>query len=151
MAILKIQQGKDNPILRSKALPVKDIDTKLKKLIKDMIETMHKSNGVGLAAPQIGISLRLAVVYLNAKTKNELVIPVINPKITFSSKEKTIAEEGCLSLPEIYINVPRSKKIRIEFLNLKKQKIFLELEDFNARVIQHEIDHLNGVLIADYC
>ncbi|MBI2453513.1 peptide deformylase [Candidatus Peregrinibacteria bacterium] len=150
MAILSIQKGKDNPILRAKTEPLKHIDSKVKKLIKDMIETMHKAKGIGLAAPQVGQSARVAIIYLNAKTKNELVIPMINPLITFFSQEKEIAEEGCLSLPEIYINVERSKKVRVEFLNIKNQKMALELKDLSARIVQHEVDHLNGVLITDY-
>ena len=96
MTILEIPKKEDNPLLRDVAKPVKKVDKKLKKLAKDMEETMFSINGVGLAAPQVGISLQIAVARLNPETKNELILVLINPRITHKSEKMTEMEEGCL-------------------------------------------------------
>jgi len=141
--ILKIQTGQNNPILRKKSQPVKEITTDMKRLIFDMFQTMRVKDGVGLAAPQIGKSLRIIVV--NAGYD----ICIINPKIIKTSKEKEVQIEGCLSLPEIYVPVERYKEIEVEGLNEKGEKIKLKAKDLFARIIQHETDHLDGILIVD--
>ena len=151
MAILDIPKKEDNPILREVAKPVKKVDKKLRKLIKDMEETMYEINGVGLAAPQIGLSIQLAVARLNPETKNELILVLINPKITYQSEEMTKMEEGCLSVPGTWGDTLRHKQIIFTYQDLKGQEITLSLEGFNARIIQHEIDHLNGKLYLDHC
>ncbi|MBT5016844.1 peptide deformylase [Candidatus Peregrinibacteria bacterium] len=151
MAILDIPKKEDNPILREVAKPVKKVDKKLRKLIKDMEETMYNINGVGLAAPQIGLSIQLAVARLNPETKNELILVLINPKITYQSEEMTKMEEGCLSVPGTWGDTLRHKQIIFTYQDLKGQEITLSLEGFNARIIQHEIDHLNGKLYLDHC
>ena len=144
--ILKVETGTANPILRKKSEPIKVVTKKILKLIKDMMETMEEQRGVGLAAPQIGVSLRLILVTLN---KNK-VFPMINPKIIQKSDETDIDEEGCLSLPGIWGKVRRSKEITVQFQNIKGQQMVLKFEKFEAREIQHEIDHLDGILFTDY-
>ncbi len=114
-----------------------------------MQATLKAEKGLGLAAPQVGINQRLIAVILNKHTDQELQLILINPVITAWSEEKAICEEGCLSLPQMFLQVERAKGITVEFLNLKNQKQILNLKDLNARVVQHEIDHLDGILIVD--
>ncbi len=131
--------------------PVTDVelpaDKKMLRLIKDMIATCKAADGVGLAAPQIGLNLNLAVIYLE-----ELglpAFPIINPVIIKTSKEQTEMEEGCLSTPGLFGKVKRPKKITIEAYNVQGEKFTITDDTFLARVIQHEIDHLNNILIID--
>ena len=149
MTKLSIETGTDNQILRTKSSPIERIDKSIKKLAKDMMETMIKSNGMGLAAPQIGVNKRLIVVLFNYDTDHEMVLPLVNPEIQSFSKEANKGEEGCLSLPGIYKPVERSSHVRLKFQDLKGNTQILELDDMNARVVQHEIDHLDGVLFVD--
>lgn len=150
MAILPMQTGADNPILRKKSTAVKKIDTKIKKFIDDMKNTLLSHEGIGLAAPQVGENIRVILVCLNPKTKNENTVVMVNPEITYKSDEVYEAEEGCLSLPSIYLQVTRSKEIIVSFQSLKSRKQTLRLENLNARIVQHEIDHINGILIVDH-
>lgn len=141
MAILPIITY-PNPILEKKAKKVKEPnDHMIQELILDMLETMEKSNGIGLAAPQIGQSLQLSVMKLENKT-----YIIINPKIIWRSWKKSVAEEGCLSFPGQFIPVKRFTAVKVEAFDRKGRKIQIESNDFLARVLQHEIDHLNGVL-----
>lgn len=148
--ILEVEKGPKNKILRTESIPVKKIDKKLKKLIKDMEDTMFDLNGVGIAAPQVGINLRLALARLNVDTKNELIITLINPVISNQSKEMVDMEEGCLSLPGKWGSTPRHVSLTVTFETIKGDKQTLFLEDFNARIIQHEVDHLNAGLFIDH-
>lgn len=147
--ILDIPHKDKNPAIRKPNLPVKKVDKKLKKLIKDMQETMLSVDGVGIAAPQVGINLQLALARLNPETKNELIITLINPEISNLSEEMSEMEEGCLSVPKKWGNTKRHKSLTVIFEDLKGQKQTLHLEGFNARIVQHEIDHLNGKLFID--
>lgn len=149
MAVLEIIQGADNPILRKKSVAIKKIDAKLKKLVKDMSDTLFKAKGIGLAAPQVGQNIRVILALLNVNTPQQTLIEMVNPEILESSEEKETAEEGCLSLPGIYGNVERSKSITVHFQTLKNQKLTLHLKGLNARIVQHEVDHIDGVLIVD--
>ena len=144
--ILNIETGRNNPILRKKSDQVHEITKKTIKLIKDMEETMIKNKGVGLAAPQIGINQRIILITLS----NKKIISLVNPKILNKSDISTIAEEGCLSLPNEWGNVRRAKEITVKFRNTKRQEQIMKFSDFEAREIQHEIDHLNGILFVDY-
>lgn len=132
-------------ILRRQAAKIKKIDKKIKRLILDMGKTMLVNEGVGLAAPQVGESIRLIVV----NTKDG-PLALVNPKITRRSWSKELGEEGCLSLPDFRANIKRSKKINVIYLDKDATKIKIKAEGLLARVIQHEVDHLNGVLIIDY-
>jgi peptide deformylase len=134
-----------NDILRKKAQEVENVlDPNIQKLAEDMTETMKEGKGVGLAAPQIGQSIRLITI----DVKDEPLI-LFNPKITFFSKKKEDGEEGCLSLPKKFGQVERSHKVRVKAQDLKGNKIKFKAEGLFARVLQHEIDHLDGILIID--
>ena len=149
MAILPVTKGADNPILRTASSPVKKIDKKLKKLAQDMADTMMELNGVGIAAPQVGVNLQLALARLNVDTKREVLLVLINPEILQNSEHALDMEEGCLSLPGKWGSVPRGDSLTVTFQNLKGEQQTLHLEEFNARIIQHEVDHLNGMLFID--
>lgn len=138
--ILQIKKYPD-PILRKKCQEVSEITDKVRKLIDDMIETMYRHQGVGLAAPQVGVEKRIIVVDVGKGLKI-----LINPKIIHSSG-KSIGKEGCLSLPGLYLKIKRAKEIVVEGLDKNGQTIKLKVRGFLARAIQHEIDHLNGILI----
>lgn len=134
-----------NPILRQKAKPIKDIaDSELQNLIPEMVELMLKADGLGLAAPQIAKSIRLIII--RYKDDN---LAMINPKITAKSILKEVDEEGCLSVPNIYGQVKRCKKITVKFQDPSGKLKKMTGEGLFARVIQHEIDHLDGVLFID--
>ena len=149
MTRLKVETGTENGILREKSKPVKTIDRALLKIIKDMEETMEAETGCGLAAPQIGKNIRLIGVKWNQSTEQEINMAMINPEIIFRSKETYIDTEGCLSLPEYFDEVERSMDIIVKFKDTKSREKMLKLSDLNARVIQHEVDHLEGVLFSD--
>ncbi len=134
-----------NPILRKKSQAVKDIlAQKIQELIPQMAETMVNHDGAGLAAPQIGKNIRLITV--NHKDR---VLAIINPKITKKSFLKEWGEEGCLSVPDKFGEVKRSKSIIIEYIDEKNNQKILKAPGLLARVIQHEIDHLDGILFID--
>jgi peptide deformylase len=130
-----------DPILRKKALPVKNIDSQVKEIADRMAETMYANKGIGLAAPQIGILSQIIVVDLG-----EGLNILINPEI-IEGEGESILEEGCLSLPNIEVPVKRKNKVLIQAWNVKDKELSLELSNFPARVYQHEIDHLKGILI----
>ena len=132
-----------DPILIGKAQPVKEVNPRTKELIKDMTETMYENEGVGLAANQIGVDAQIMTVDVG-----EGLLVLINPRVMESCGEDS-AEEGCLSLPDIKVAVSRARKIKVRGLNEEGREIEIETEGLLARAIQHEIDHLNGVLITD--
>ena len=146
---LAIETGEKNKILREKSKPLSEINSTTRKLIKEMVKTMSAENGVGLAAPQVGQNIRLIVVRMNPGEKNEITMPMINPEIAYCSQETEWGEEGCLSLPGEWGQVERAKEIIIRFENPKNEVQTLQLELTNARIIQHEIDHLDGILFTD--
>jgi len=150
MAILQVVTGEDQKILRTKIKAVERITKKTIGMISSMKETMLASNGVGLAAPQIDLDARIIVCRFDAGKKNEKIVAMINPEILMFSEDKAIDEEGCLSLPKIFGNVSRSKSIQVKFQNEKGKEQVLEFSGFNARIVQHEVDHLNGILFTDY-
>jgi len=143
---LKIETGEGNEVLRKKSGIVTAVDKKILKLIKDMEKAMKEEKGVGLAAPQVGVNKRLIIVLLD----NKITVPMINPDIIDHSNETEYGEEGCLSLPGKWGQVERYKQIVVQFRDTKGEKRVLKLEGFNARVVQHEIDHLDGILFTDY-
>lgn len=142
---MQIQVGTDNPVLRKKSIKIDRFDKSLKKLIKEMKETMNDFKGVGLAAPQVGIHERLVLVNLDQKK----VVAMINPEIIEFSSETKIDEEGCLSVPGKFDLVERAVSIKVKFQDENSKENILVLKDLNARIVQHEIDHLNGVLFVD--
>ncbi len=135
-----------DPILSLKAEPVEKIDSFIKNLVNDMFETMYHYNGIGLAAIQIGNPLQVFVADILREQDSRKVF--INAKVAESEGE-IIGEEGCLSVPTVFGNVKRSGKIWVNYLNLKGEEIREEFDELLARVVQHEIDHLEGILFVD--
>ena len=146
-----------NPMLRRKARPVTKFDADLQELIDDMIETMREAPGVGLAAPQIGRPLSLSVIETLPKVDeegNEIedsreLFVIANPEIIWESRDELLGIEGCLSIPGYVGEVARAEKIRVRAQDRNGRKIRLRLSGWTARIFQHEIDHLNGVLYID--
>ena len=145
MALLKVRVYPD-PVLKQKSTPLTEFGAKEQKLFDDMIETMVLEDGVGLAAPQVGVSRRILIACPSLKKGEEFVI--VNPHICdFSGTEKGV--EGCLSLPGISGEVVRAKKIRMRYQDRNGKAHDVEAKDFFARIVQHEIDHLDGILLVD--
>lgn len=140
---LPLVTGETTEILLTKTKLVSDpLAPEIQELLPKMIETMHKEHGVGLAAPQIGVPLRLAVAEVDGKEYYW-----INPEITSLSQEKIVSEEGCLSLPGEFFPVLRSETVTVKYLNEKGLPKKLRAKGFLATVVQHEVDHLDGILI----
>ena len=138
-------------ILRQKAKTIKKITPQDIALSKKMIDIMLKAPGVGLAANQIGVLKKIITVHIhNEKKKEDKIYALFNPKIKSYSKQKIIMEEGCLSLPKQYAEIERSESIIVQYINEKNKSIEEEKKGFEARVLQHEIDHLDGKLFVDY-
>lgn len=141
MAILKIKKYPD-PILKEKCEEVKEVTEEIKKLVDDMIETMKKNDGAGLAAPQVGVLKKVIVVETEKGP-----VGFVNPKIVKKSKETMIEEEGCLSFPGLWLKIKRRKGVDIEALDGDGKKV--RAENLLASILQHEIDHLDGILFID--
>ena len=153
MAILPIYEI-PHPILRKKAEPVLVVDEAIKTIVRNMTETMYHDDGAGLAAPQVGISKRIMVMDLSYSRENEYphgLFPLcaINPEIIEKSEETVSIKEGCLSVPGQYIELPRSKKIKVRSLDKNGKEQIHECEDLFAICMQHEMDHLDGILTVD--
>ena len=147
MAVLPIRIYPD-PVLRVRCPEVTRFDEGLAKLATDMVETMHSAPGVGLAAPQVGVELRLAVVDITVGEDPDALLTLVNPEVV-EKRGKESDEEGCLSIPGITDKVNRPEGIGIRAQNLKGESFELEAEGLLARVICHEVDHLDGVLFVD--
>ena len=143
MALLEIKKAGD-PVLKEICKPVEKIDKRLRNFLDDMAETMYASEGVGIAAPQVGVSIRAVVVDVDKKNRYDM----INPVITFR-EGVAVGEEGCLSCPDLFGDVTRAEKIRVEYTSRFNKKKTLEAEGLLARCIQHELDHLDGKLFID--
>jgi len=156
--ILEIQKGENNPILRKKSQPIEPayrqgrlarrggkIDENILNLIKDMTETILKVDGIGLAACQVGKNIRLFAINPNLSKKTIF----INPEIIKMSKKTETLEEGCLSLPNVFIFTKRAKSLKIKAIDENSKQFKLKAKDLLARAIQHEMDHLDGILIID--
>lgn len=135
-------------VLKVKARAVTSIDQRIAELAKAMVQTMHQAPGIGLAAPQVGESLRLITVDTSVGEIPEELLVLINPEIT-AAEGFEICEEGCLSVPGYSLSVKRSAKVFLQAVLLDGRELRLELEGLKARVLQHEIDHLDGILIVD--
>lgn len=147
MSILKIRKLGD-PILKKKCEPVKEVSPEIQKLAADMLETMYAAPGVGLAASQVGVPVRMCVIDVKPEGKRSPVV-LINPKITVK-KGKVVEEEGCLSLPGINAEVVRFDDITVEAINENGFPITVTGRDILSRAMQHEIDHLNGRVFIDH-
>lgn len=145
--ILTVEKGYNNPILRRKAAPVNELSDEDKRvLIPNMIDTMHALSGIGLAAPQVGITRSIIVVNPTQERGKDIVL--LNPKIT-KLKGRVKFTEGCLSLPGVMGDVIRAEVVSIEAQDINKKEISFEADGLLAIIMQHEIDHLNGILFAD--
>jgi peptide deformylase len=146
-----------NDILRRKALPVETVDDEVRRLLDDMVETMRAAPGVGLAGPQVDVPQRVIVVEHgeepdeegNSKPVEKKLFTLINPEITRESTETDVATEGCLSIPGIVGDVKRAESVTVKALNRRGQPVKIKASGWLARIFQHEIDHLNGVLFID--
>ena len=148
MAILPIRIYPD-PVLRAKCRDVTEFDDKLRKTAADMIQTMHAAPGVGLAAPQVGLDFRLAVIDLSVGEDPKQVYVIVNPEVVAREGSES-AEEGCLSLPGITDKVERPTLVTVRAQDLEGKPIEIRAEDWLARAFCHEIDHLNGILFPDH-
>ncbi len=148
MAVLPIRIYPD-PVLRAKCREVKELDAGLRKLAADMVETMHAAPGVGLAASQVGVDVRLAVVDLSVGEDPKQIYVVVNPEIVHREGSE-VAEEGCLSLPGINDKVERPTRVTVRAVDLEGKPFEIQAEEWLARAFCHEIDHLNGILFTDY-
>lgn len=150
MAILPIYLDGTKP-LRTKAKPVSKLDIQTISLIKDMFDTMHSADGIGLAANQVGVLKRIIVVDISSleESKNIKPLVLINPEVITASGNCTM-EEGCLSIPSVRAEVKRPEKIEVNYKDLNFEDQTIQATGVLARVILHEIDHLNGVLFTDY-
>lgn len=135
------------PVLRKQAKTVKNVDGGLVKTTEEMFTVMYDNRGVGLAAPQVGLSKRVCV--LDIREDGRPVYVMINPRITKREGEEIEIEEGCLSVPDVFADVKRAERVEVAYIDLDGEEQTLEAEGLLARAIQHEIDHLNGVLFID--
>ena len=139
-----------DPVLREISKPVETIDASVKRLATDMLETMYKAPGIGLAAIQVGVPLRMVVIDLAKEEEPKAPQIFINPEVIHSAEERSVYEEGCLSIPEYYAEVERPAAVRVKFTDDGGKLREVEAEGLMATCLQHEIDHLNGVLFIDY-
>ncbi len=149
MAVLPVLTAPD-PRLKATSKPVAKVDDSVRQLMDDMLETMYVSNGIGLAAPQVGVTKRIIVMDLARQGEPPNPLRIANPEIVWQSEEKVVCEEGCLSVPDQYSEVLRPKAVKIRYLDYQNEIRELETDGYLATCIQHEIDHLNGVLFIDH-
>jgi peptide deformylase len=148
MSVLEIRKYGD-PFLRRKTIPLERIDDRIREIVYSMIDTMRDSKGIGLAANQVGFIERICVIDTTKGEKKEDLLVLVNPEIV-DRTGKVKLEEGCLSFPGIVEEIERAYKVKVKALNLEGKEIEIVGEDLLARVLQHEIDHLNGILFIDY-
>ncbi len=139
-----------DPILRKEAAPIERVDAELRRLADDMLATMYDAPGIGLAAPQIGVSRRLIVMDPAKDDEPKTPLIMVNPEVLERSEEMRLHEEGCLSIPDFTADVERPARTRVAYLDLKGEPWEVELEGLWSTLVQHEIDHLNGILFIDY-
>ena len=139
-----------NKILREKSLSVDKVDSDLQKLMNDMLETMYAAPGIGLAAIQVGVPKRVIVLDISGKDEPKTPMFFINPEIINKSKNKSTYEEGCLSVPGQFAEIDRSEACHVKFLNYYGEQKEIKAEGMLATCIQHEMDHLEGILFIDY-
>ncbi|TAL34304.1 peptide deformylase [Phenylobacterium sp.] len=139
-----------HPVLKQVSQPVDKVDDELRALMDDMLETMYDAPGIGLAAVQIGVPKRVIVMDLSREGEEKAPQYFVNPEIVWKSEETAPYEEGCLSVPEIYDEVERPARVKLRYLNYQGEQVEEDAEGLYAVCIQHEMDHLEGVLFIDY-
>ncbi|MGE5261569.1 MAG: peptide deformylase [Actinomycetota bacterium] len=138
------------PVLRTKAKPIERVDAELRRLMDDMLETMYDAPGIGLAAPQIGVSRRLIVMDPAKDEAPKTPLIMVNPEILSRSEEMRLHDEGCLSIPDFTAEIERPARTRVAYIDREGKTNEVELEGIWSTLVQHEIDHLNGILFIDY-
>lgn len=149
MAILPILVA-PNPVLKQKCTPVETVDDEIRQLLDDMLETMYDAPGVGLAAPQVGVSKRVIVVDCAPRDGDPEPMKLVNPEIVEQSKDLSVYDEGCLSFPDQYAEVERPSKVTIRYLDETGAEQSVDATGLLATCIQHEIDHLDGIVFVDH-
>jgi peptide deformylase len=149
MAVLPIIVAPD-PRLKRVAEPVKKVDVEVRRLMDDMLETMYKAPGIGLAAPQVGALKRVIVVDIAREDEKPQPLRMANPELTWVSEEDAVYNEGCLSLPEHYADVTRPAAIKVRYIDHENEIREMEADGLLATCIQHEMDHLEGILFVDH-
>lgn len=149
MAVREILVAPD-PVLKAKAKPVDKVDDAVRALMDDMLDTMYVAPGIGLAAPQIGVSLRVIVMDIAREDEPKAPLCMANPELVWVADEDATYEEGCLSVPEHYADVVRPAEIRVRYLDRDGKQQELKTGGLLATVIQHEMDHLDGILFIDH-
>ena len=139
-----------DPILRKKSSVLEKVNSEIRNLLDDMLQTMYEAPGIGLAAVQIGILKRIIVIDISKEEEEKKPIFLINPEITFRSKKTSVYEEGCLSLPGHFAEIERPAECHLNFIDYNGKRKELKAKGLLATCIQHEIDHLNGILFIDY-
>ena len=139
-----------HPILKKKALKVESFDASLRKLLDDMLETMYACNGCGLAAPQVGISQRIVVIDIAHEDEEPAPLYMVTPEIIWRSDEQKICEEGCLSIPGQRAEVERPASVKVKYIDYNGKPQELLADEFLAVAVQHELDHLDGILYIDH-
>lgn len=149
MALLELVKAPD-PRLKLISEPVPEVDSGLRRFMADMLETMYDANGIGLAAIQVGVPKRVAVIDLDPGGPNSKPVYLVNPRIVESSGELSTYHEGCLSVPEVWDDVKRPAKITVEYMDEKGRTQRVDTDGLLATALQHEIDHINGLLFIDH-
>jgi peptide deformylase len=149
MAVLELVKAPDSR-LKLISEPIPEVDSKLRRFMSDMVETMYAANGIGLAAIQVGVAKRLAVIDLDPGGPNSKPIYLINPRIIEASDEVSTFHEGCLSVPEIWDDVQRAARLTVEYTDEEGARQVVKAEGLFATCLQHEIDHINGLLFIDH-
>ena len=149
MALLPIIVAPD-PRLKKRCAPVEQVDDEIRRLMDDMLETMYDAPGIGLAAPQVGVLKRIIVVDVAAKEGPREPVQMVNPELVWASEEEASYEEGCLSLPEHYAEVERPAAVKVRYLDREGETQEMEAEGLLATCVQHEMDHLEGLLFVDH-
>ncbi len=139
-----------DPVLRRVAEPIATVDEAVRRLAEDMLETMYAAPGVGLAAPQVNVSRRLIVLDVSEKEEEKQPFVMINPQIVRKSEKPNVHEEGCLSIPDVRVEIERPAEVVVQYLDREGKPQELEADDLLATCIQHELDHLDGRLLIDY-
>ena len=139
-----------DPLLRQVSKPIERVDAETKRLAQDMLDTMYDAPGIGLAAVQIGVERRMLVIDVSREDEERTPLVFINPEILTSSDDRSVYEEGCLSIPDYYAEVERPAKVTVKYIDRDGKVQMVEAEGLLATCLQHEIDHLNGVLFIDH-
>lgn len=139
-----------DPMLKTKSTPVDKVDDQVRKLLDDMLETMYAAPGIGLAAIQVAVAKRMIVLDTSTEEEENDPLFLINPEVTWESEERNTYSEGCLSVPEHYADVERPAAVRVKYLDYNGEMQEDMMEGLTSTCVQHEIDHLNGVVFIDY-